>query len=142
MTRDEWNAYAESVPLTRDQRGAIMREAERLRLADPADRAERLAIFAELLGVDELGSTADLTLGQAGRLVAMLRDVGDRSELPDVTTRADGEDQADEGAEIVDDNPAAERLTWPEAIIRIIAVIYAAWHKPISREGDGSNDRN
>jgi hypothetical protein len=35
-----------------------------------------------MLGLDSLGSTGDLTMGEAGRLVRMLLETGDRSKLP------------------------------------------------------------
>lgn len=117
MTREEWCAYAESVPLTPDQRGAILGHCERLGLTD---RAERLAVFAELLGLDDLATTADLTLGQAGRLVNLLQRTRDRDELPDV-----GEHQADESAEAGDGQDGNEGITWPGVIARIVAEIYA-----------------
>ena len=78
MSRAEWNAVLDSAPLTANQRGAIMRESLRLGLDD---RAERLAVFAVLLGNGELGSTGDLTQGEAGRIIRVLMGAGDRAEL-------------------------------------------------------------
>jgi hypothetical protein len=46
-----------------------------------ADRAERLAACATLLGLDGLSSTKDLTAGQAGQLVRMLAQLRARGEL-------------------------------------------------------------
>jgi len=89
VTRDEWNAYAASVPLTPPQRGAILGHCARLGLVD---RRERLAVLAELLNYDGLESTADLTLGDAGRLVNILEHTHDRAELPDVG-QLDGDGQ-------------------------------------------------
>jgi hypothetical protein len=40
-----------------------------------------LSTCAALLGRDELGSTTDLVLGDAGRLLAMLRGFASRAEL-------------------------------------------------------------
>ncbi len=78
MTRDEYLAVLAETPATPNQVGAIVHECERLGLAD---RAERLAITAALAGLDELASTRDLTMGEAGRLCRMLPLVADRAEL-------------------------------------------------------------
>lgn len=120
MTRDEWCAYAESTPATPAQVGAIVGEFERLGVVD---RAERLAISAELLGLENLGSTKHLVMGDAGRLYRMLLDVRDRGELPGVTAAAVDGDQAD------DDRAGNERITWAEAITRIIIMAYMAFHR-------------
>jgi hypothetical protein len=80
MNRDEWNQVLDTAPATPNQRGAIMREFARLGITD---RAERLAITAGLLGIVDLASTHDLTMGQAGRLVGMLPGIDDRNELTD-----------------------------------------------------------
>jgi hypothetical protein len=79
MPRDEWNRVLDTTRATRSQRGAVMRECDRLGLAD---RAERLAVCAELLGINELRSTEDLTMGQAGQLVRVLAACSERSQLP------------------------------------------------------------
>ncbi len=52
MTRDEWNQVLATKQATPRQRGAVMREFGRLGVVD---RAERLAISAELLGLGEIG---------------------------------------------------------------------------------------
>ena len=93
MELADWKRKVAAEPLTRDQRGAIMGEFERLGIRD---RGERLAICAELLDLDELGSTRDLVMGDAGRLVAMLRQARHRRELPDVLTALDDDGQDDE----------------------------------------------
>ncbi|HEY1621757.1 MAG TPA: hypothetical protein VGG25_29320 [Streptosporangiaceae bacterium] len=71
----------ETEPLTERQLGAVLGEFRRLGLDRPADRAERLAVSAELLGLDGLDSTRDLVMGEAGRLVSILRNTASRAEL-------------------------------------------------------------
>jgi hypothetical protein len=93
MTRDEYLEVLATEPATGAQVGAIIGEFGRLGITD---RAERLAITAALLGLEHVGSTTDLVMGDAGRLVAMLRRTHDRAELPDVTAAAVDDDQADE----------------------------------------------
>lgn len=124
MTREEWNAYAESVPLTPDQRGAILGHCDRLGLTD---RGERLTVLAAVLDLDELESTAGLTLGQAGRLVNLLQHTSGRADLPDVTAAAVGDGQDDEHAG--DGQDGTERITWPEAITRISVMVYVAYRE-------------
>jgi hypothetical protein len=80
MTRVEYLEMLATEPATPMQVGAIMGEFDRLGVAD---RAERLALSAELLGLDELDSTTDLVMGEAGRLVGILRSTRDRAELGD-----------------------------------------------------------
>lgn len=87
MNREEWNHVLESEPATPNQVGAIHGEFRRLGIGD---RDKRLAITAELLGLGELDSTTDLVMGEAGRLIGILRQTRDRSELP---LAADDEDQ-------------------------------------------------
>jgi hypothetical protein len=128
MTRDEYLAVLATEPATANQRGAIMAEFERLGFGD-GDRAERLAICAALLGLGELGSTGDLLMGQAGQLVGVLRGIRDRGELLHGAAAAGGDDQADEPGRDTrtdDGQGGNERMTWPEAIARIVAMIYAA----------------
>lgn len=67
-------------PLTDLQFGAIQREFTRLGYAR-AERDERLAMSAGLLGLDRLGSTRDLLKGQAGVLLRTLLGTGSRAEL-------------------------------------------------------------
>ncbi len=141
MTRDEYLAVLESEPATPNQRGAIVRACDRLGLTD---RAERLAMCAALLGLDALGSTGELTMGQADQLVNVLQRTRDRAELPDTTAATTdddrGEDEltghADEpGADddgLADDDPdaesgddeGAERVTIIQAIGQVIAFAY------------------
>jgi len=70
-------------PATRTQVGAVVGEFERLGVHD---RDERLMISAALLGLDELTSTGELVMGQAGKLVGILRSVPDLPELRRLTT--------------------------------------------------------
>jgi hypothetical protein len=117
MTRDEYLAMLESDPVTPGQRGAIMRECDRLGLTD---RAERLSVLAELLDLDALGSTGELTMGQAGKLVNARQNTRDRGDLPDVTTAAGpGDDGQDE------DGPG-DGISAAEAITRIMVMIAMA----------------
>jgi hypothetical protein len=74
----EWHQVLATEPATPNQIGAIHREFARLGVTD---RAERLAICAALLGVDDLGSTTHLVMGQAGQLYAELLGLADRDEL-------------------------------------------------------------
>ena len=72
MTRDEWRAFAESTPATRNLVGAIRREFERLGFGE-AGRAERLWITGQLAQAPgQLATTHDLTTGQAGRVVGAM----------------------------------------------------------------------
>jgi hypothetical protein len=140
VTRDEYLEILATQPATGAQVGAIISEFDRLGVVD---RAERLATTAELLELEHVGSTTDLVMGDAGRLVRMLQRTRDHAELAGISASADDEnqaDEADEAAETADDDPVDEPLTWPEAIIRIIAVIYTACRKPISREEDIPDD--
>lgn len=115
MTRDEWFVVLDSEPVTPNQRGAIMRECDRLGIVG---RAERLAALAALAGLDALGSTADLTMGQAGQIVNALQRTRDRAELPDAA-RVDDERQGD-------DEPAGEQISIAEALRRIALMLYVA----------------
>ena len=63
---------------TQPQVGAILGEFRRMRIRR---RDERLLICATLLDLDGLGSTWHLTMGQAGKLVQILRATHDRAEL-------------------------------------------------------------
>lgn len=68
----EYRARLDSEPLTDNQHGRILAEFERLGFHPRYDRAERLRLTAILAGADPLGSTRDLTMGQAGRAVGLL----------------------------------------------------------------------
>lgn len=76
-----WHAILATRPATPNQVGAIIGEWRRLGLGHPDDRAERLQLTARLLGLPEVGSTTDLVMGDAGRLIGMLRGCGDRASL-------------------------------------------------------------
>jgi|SRR5579859_194181 len=81
MTRDEWHVVLATEPATVAQRGAVMGEFHRLGLDGPGARSERLAICAALLGLDGLGSTRELVMGQAGQLVQALRQIPGQADL-------------------------------------------------------------
>jgi hypothetical protein len=136
MNRDEYLHVLATEPATTAQVGAVIGEFDRLGVVD---RAERLAISAELLGLEELGSTTDLVMGDAGRLVNLLRSTRNRAALPDVAAAAVDEDQGDEhgGGDLADDGQDGnERITWPEAFARLMVMIYAAsWGKESLGEG-------
>lgn len=120
MTRDEWNAVLATKPATPNQVGAILREFARLGYRD-ADRAGRLAVSAAMLGLDELASTTDLVMGDAGRLLCMLRDIRDRGELTAMPPAA---------------QPVPARpVPWSE----VIAAIAAAWQPIWNRAAMADN---
>lgn len=130
MNRDEWNQVLDTEPLTPNQRGAIMGEFTRLGIRD---RAERLAACAALLGIDALATTADLTQGQAGQLVNVLERTTDRDALlqPAPAPTAAGGQAAEHHGQDQDSEHngrglATGQLTWPQALTRFAAVIYAA----------------
>jgi hypothetical protein len=81
MTREEWNEVLATERATPAQVHAVMQEFTRLGLDHPGDRAGRLALTAWLLGLAEIGSTADLVMGDAGRLLTILRSAGDLDDL-------------------------------------------------------------
>lgn len=82
-------------PATRAQVGAVIGEFERLGIHG---RGQRLMITAALLGHDELASTGELMMGEAGKLVGILRAIPDIPELRRVimASRRD-EEHADRG---------------------------------------------
>jgi hypothetical protein len=121
MTRDEWKAVLAAEPATPAQRGAIMREFGRLGFGE-ADRGERLAISAAIVGLDTLGSVRDLTMGEAGRLVRALLAASDRGELPAP------ESPAAAGSSDAETRPAA-RVGLAE-LIKAIAVALAVPFAP------------
>lgn len=69
-TLAQYRARLATEPLTLTQLGAIHGEWRRLGLCD---RAERLQLSAAIARTAAIGSTKDLTLGEAGRLVGQLR---------------------------------------------------------------------
>jgi hypothetical protein len=82
---EDWHEVLASEPTTSNQRGAIMREFGRLGFGED-DRAARLAASAALLELDELDTTSDLTMGQAGQLIRVLRQYAHRGELPEASS--------------------------------------------------------
>jgi hypothetical protein len=97
MTREEWNEVLAIAPLTPAQRGAVHGEFTRLSIVG---RTERLGISAALLGLRTLGSTSDLTQGQAGKLIARLRDIRNRNELAAVLLADDEDPDADDNSQL------------------------------------------
>lgn len=132
MTRDELNQVLATEPATRTQVGAVLGEFGRLGVAD---RAERLALSAQLLGLDALGSTADLVMGDAGRLITMLRRTRDRVELPAFVAAAtvgDGQDGEHDGG---------DRMSPADVLGRIIVIIYLAFTRTENTEGRPNRPR-
>jgi hypothetical protein len=80
MTREEWAEMLATTPATPLQVGAIHGEFRRLGFI-AAERDERLAACAALLGLERLWSTRDLVMGDAGLLVRLLRELPDRAAL-------------------------------------------------------------
>jgi predicted MarR family transcription regulator len=71
---------------TRRQVGAVAGAFQRLGVRD---RAQRLRLSAELLDLDDdLGSTYDLTKGQAGKLLAIVRGAPDLASLRETAAAA------------------------------------------------------
>lgn len=121
MTRDEYLAVLATEPATANQRGRIMAECDRLGLTD---RAERLAVLAELLDIDELDTTAELVMGQAGYLVHLLQRTSGRAELPGIAAAA--ADVDDQGGE----QPAAESLTIAGLLMQIAVALWRIFGTP------------
>jgi hypothetical protein len=80
VTREEYNQVLATKPCTLRQLGAVMRECGRLGFR-PGDRAGRLTACARLLGLGKLGSTRDLPMGEAGRLLRALQGFTSRAAL-------------------------------------------------------------
>jgi len=147
MNRDEYLTALETEPATANQRGAIMREFARLGFHPRRDRARRLAICAALLELDELRSTGELVMGQAGQLVKALQGITDLSGLPAVGAydhAGRGQDQdhtrgcRGDGGQ--GDEPGS--LTWPAVIQRIMISFYRASQAKIGpADDDGAASR-
>jgi len=71
-TLTEYRTRLGTEPLTLNQLGRIHAEFYRLGFHVSADRAERLRLTAALARVPTIGSTKDLTMGEAGRTVGAL----------------------------------------------------------------------
>ena len=81
---DRYRVRMASEPLTRDQLGAIHREFTRLGFSD---RDERLTLTAALARVPgPIGSTKDLVMGDAGRVVGALIGCRTAAELYSLAT--------------------------------------------------------
>lgn len=69
-------------PATARQRGALAGEFERLGYSrGRIGRNHRLAVCATLLDIDELSSSTELTKGETGRLLRMLRECRTTDDL-------------------------------------------------------------
>ena len=79
MNRAEYLRMIAIEPATPNQVGAVHGEFRRLGL--DGDRPARLAAAAALLGLDDLGSSRDLSMGQAGYLIHTLRGLAGAEEL-------------------------------------------------------------
>jgi hypothetical protein len=115
MTLDEWHHGLATMPATSMQIGAIHGEFRRLGFGED-ERVERLAISADLLHLGELASTSDLTMGDAGRLVRLLRSYQDRAELAAMLIRPEGqaEDVAGRGC----------RVSLSDAVAALVLALY------------------
>jgi hypothetical protein len=81
MKLNEWRAVQATELATPGQLGRIMRECHRLGYRDRCDRAARLAALAAVLGLGRIGSTRELTMGQAGQLIRILTSCSGRAEF-------------------------------------------------------------
>jgi hypothetical protein len=111
-------------PLTKRQLGAIHGEFRRLGFGDDA-RAERLAISAALLDLVELDSTTSLVMGEAGRLVGMLRGIRDRAELEAVAA-IERERQGDEPG---GNQERPGGMSFGVAMMHAAALAFAEWQE-------------
>lgn len=111
MNLAEFHIRLASEPATWNQRGRIMAECARLGLDD---RAGRLAVCAVLAGLDELDSTRDLVMGDAGLIVRTLTEAASRDDLPAVRGEPDAPLPA-----------AVPRCTWANAITAMVQAFAA-----------------
>lgn len=80
MMVDERQYVQATEPATPNQVAAVHGQFRRLGFGE-ADRDQRLAVSATILGLGGLGSTKDLTMGEAGQLYRTLLGVADRAGL-------------------------------------------------------------
>src|ERR1035441_8771002 len=73
MNLTEWHEVLATEPATREQIGAIHGEFRRLGYRDPWHRADRLPVTARLAECEPIGSSKDLSQGEAGRALRMLQ---------------------------------------------------------------------
>lgn len=143
MRLDEWHHVLATEPATPNQRGVIMREFERLGFGE-ADRAERLAICAALAGLEQLGSTTDLRMGEAGQVYRILLGVADRDELRAAAGVIDeGQADEDDEAELEDDGQVDEQPAGPTlagAIKHLVILAYLSWRGTRDREAPDRDD--
>ncbi len=130
MNWAEWCAYAESAPATPAQVGAI--HGEWRRLWPGCGRETRLSTCAALLGRGELGSTTDLVLGDAGRLLGMLRGFASRTDLAAAVALSDEEKRA---AEPTAGGLAGDGVRLADALVPVMTAVVAVWQGWRSRRG-------
>jgi hypothetical protein len=125
MTNEEWLEVLATTPATRTQVGAIHGEFRRLGFI-AAERDERLAACAALLGLDGLWSTRDLVMGDAGLLLRLLRELPGRAALDTAVAVAAAARSRSLGV-------AQHRLSLAEALAQAFAAVAAArlpWELP------------
>ena len=110
-----------SAPATRAQVGAIHGECARLGFTE-AGRDERLTACATLLGLDRLLSTRHLVMGDAGRLLGLLRQIPDRVALDAEVAAVQAGPRAAE--------TAGHRTSLAGALAQAIAIFLAAPNLP------------
>ena len=128
--------FAGSAPATPNQVGAIRRVFERLGFGE-ADRPERLRITGQLARAGgQLASTKDLTMGQAGTVVPLLRKAGHRAELEAAAGLPASAPGAQRGPEPAAHGPAAVRAEDRAAGNRrkLAALIVRAYLAEVLRE--------
>jgi len=87
---DDWRQLQATEPATPNQLGAVMHEFGRLGYRDNRwDRPARLAAASALLHLERLGSTRELTMGQAGQLLHALQGFRSRAQLETRLRRPD-----------------------------------------------------
>jgi len=122
---EEWSAELAVRPATDNQVGCLHRHFERLGYRR-ADRDDRLATCAALLGLDGLATMTDLRQGQAGQLARMLAGIRTRAQLA-----------AAPGAQLPPDSPGARARAmfarWEEAEARKEAARWPASAKTKTR---------
>jgi hypothetical protein len=99
-------------PATMQQCGAVAGQFTRLDYPrSAAGRARRLADSATLLGIPRLSSSTELTKGQAGRLLRMLRGCGTPEDLRALLGTIKGQAR-DGGTATVPRRPVIRRRWW------------------------------
>jgi hypothetical protein len=126
VNRDEWNHVLDTTQATLKQRGRIMSEFGRLGVDD---RAQRLAVIAGLLGLDELASVNELTMGQAGQLINLLPGISDADDMPDGAA----------AAVLGQDTPSMAEPSLslaPVYVLHSVAATMHAWNSSVINDND------